>query len=240
MSPTSRPGNGGSSRKCSTATSWSACTASARSSASSDPQVRESNVLFLPHAHAQAQRVFRQRRDLPRRHAAGRSLNDRFCEMVKEFVGKLGGGLVVIAGPRFGPQRNASDAAGRHAAGHCRSEGRAADRPAISRSSACGSRRMPAAISSCSSARTTSKTRRPGTTWASCRGISRWRCSTARARRLPGRASDRQCARRQDAAAADRRSAVRQGRSGLSRLQRNVAAAAASTARSITGSSGRS
>ena len=37
--------------------------------------------------------------DMPRA-----QLNDRYCEMVKEFVGNLGGGLVVIAGPRFGPR----------------------------------------------------------------------------------------------------------------------------------------
>ena len=31
------------------------------------------------------------------------TLSTRFCEMTKEFVGKFGGGLVVLAGPRFGP-----------------------------------------------------------------------------------------------------------------------------------------
>ena len=31
------------------------------------------------------------------------ALSPRFCEMTEEFVGKFGGGLVVIAGPRFGP-----------------------------------------------------------------------------------------------------------------------------------------
>ena len=35
--------------------------------------------------------------DMPRQ-----ALNDRFCEMVKEYVGNLGGGLVVINGPEFG------------------------------------------------------------------------------------------------------------------------------------------
>jgi hypothetical protein len=37
--------------------------------------------------------------DLPRS-----SLSDRFCEMTKEYVSNLGGGLVVIVGPRFGPR----------------------------------------------------------------------------------------------------------------------------------------
>ena len=31
------------------------------------------------------------------------ALSDRFCELTEEFVGEFGGGLVVIAGPRFGP-----------------------------------------------------------------------------------------------------------------------------------------
>jgi len=31
------------------------------------------------------------------------TLSPEFCEMTREFVGKFGGGLVVIAGPRFGP-----------------------------------------------------------------------------------------------------------------------------------------
>src|SRR5262245_40098638 len=32
------------------------------------------------------------------------ALSDRCCEMTREYVGNLGGGLVVIAGPRFGPR----------------------------------------------------------------------------------------------------------------------------------------
>jgi hypothetical protein len=31
------------------------------------------------------------------------ALGQRFCEMTKEFVGKFGGGLVVVSGPRYGP-----------------------------------------------------------------------------------------------------------------------------------------
>jgi len=70
--------------------------------ASSDPQVRESNVLFVPTLTPKRSEFFANDvvflGDMPRN-----SLSDRFCEMVKEFVGRFGGGLVVIAGPRFGP-----------------------------------------------------------------------------------------------------------------------------------------
>jgi hypothetical protein len=71
--------------------------------ASSDPRVRESNVLFLPTLTPKRSEFFANDvlflDDMPRT-----ALNDRFGEMVKEFVGNLGGGLVVIAGPRFGPR----------------------------------------------------------------------------------------------------------------------------------------
>jgi hypothetical protein len=70
--------------------------------ASSDPQVRETNILFLPTLTPQRSEFFANDviflGDMPR-HA----LTDRFCEMTREFVGRFGGGLVVIAGPRFGP-----------------------------------------------------------------------------------------------------------------------------------------
>ncbi|MDX1946364.1 MAG: hypothetical protein SFU86_13265 [Pirellulaceae bacterium] len=71
--------------------------------ASSDPRVRESNILFLPTLTPKRSDFFANDvlflDDMPK---AG--LSDRFCEMVKEYVGSLGGGLVVIAGPRFGPR----------------------------------------------------------------------------------------------------------------------------------------
>src|SRR5262245_55399348 len=70
---------------------------------SSDPRVRESNVLFLPTLTPKRSEFFASDvlflDDMPR---AG--LSDRFCEMTKQYVGELGGGLVVIAGPRFGPR----------------------------------------------------------------------------------------------------------------------------------------
>lgn len=70
---------------------------------SSDPRVRESNVLFLSTLTPKRSEFFASDviflDDMPRS-----ALSDRFCEMVKEYVGNLGGGLVVIAGPRFGPR----------------------------------------------------------------------------------------------------------------------------------------
>ncbi len=68
---------------------------------SSDPKVRISNELFLPTLTPQRSEFFAQDviflGDMP-----STTLNPRFCEMLKEFVDKFGGGLVVIAGPRFG------------------------------------------------------------------------------------------------------------------------------------------
>lgn len=70
--------------------------------ASSDPRVREKNVLFLPTLTPSRSEFFANDviflGDTP-----GTMLGERFCEMVKQFVGVFGGGLVVIAGPRFGP-----------------------------------------------------------------------------------------------------------------------------------------
>lgn len=70
---------------------------------SSDPRVREANILFLSTLTPKRSEFFANDviflDDMPRA-----NLNDRFCEMVKEYVGNLGGGLVVIAGPRFGPK----------------------------------------------------------------------------------------------------------------------------------------
>ncbi len=69
---------------------------------SSDPTVRESNDLFLPTLTLPRNEFFEYDviflGDMP-----ASSLSSRFGEMVKEFVGKFGGGLVVMAGPRFGP-----------------------------------------------------------------------------------------------------------------------------------------
>ena len=77
--------------------------------ASSDPRVRESNQLFLRTLTPQRGAFFANDvlflDDVPRT-----VLSPRFGSMVREFVGNLGGGLVVIAGPRFGPQELAGTA----------------------------------------------------------------------------------------------------------------------------------
>jgi hypothetical protein len=74
---------------------------------SADPKVRQTNELFLssltpPRAEFFVNDVLFLG-DMP-----GQSLSTRFCEMVKEFVDKFGGGLVILAGPNFGPGQLAS------------------------------------------------------------------------------------------------------------------------------------
>ncbi len=69
---------------------------------SSDPKVRQQNELFLPTLTPKRSDFFANDviflGDMP-----GSTLSPRFCELTKEFVGRFGGGLVVISGPRFGP-----------------------------------------------------------------------------------------------------------------------------------------
>jgi len=69
---------------------------------SADPRVRRSNQLFLPTLTPPRSEFFQSDviflGDMP-----SSALNTRFFEMVREFVSKFGGGLVVLAGPRFGP-----------------------------------------------------------------------------------------------------------------------------------------
>jgi hypothetical protein len=69
---------------------------------SSDPKVRQTNELFLPTLTPKRSDFFANDviflGDMP-----GSKLSPRYCELTKEFVGRFGGGLVVIAGPRFGP-----------------------------------------------------------------------------------------------------------------------------------------
>jgi hypothetical protein len=69
---------------------------------SSDPKVRQSNELFLASMSPQRSEFFAYDVILLGDMPAG-ALGSRFCEMVQEFVGNFGGGLVVMAGPRFGP-----------------------------------------------------------------------------------------------------------------------------------------
>ncbi len=69
---------------------------------SADPVVRETNDLFLPSLTLPRNEFFQTDviflGDMP-----AASLTSRFCELTREFVGQFGGGLVVMAGPRFGP-----------------------------------------------------------------------------------------------------------------------------------------
>jgi hypothetical protein len=69
---------------------------------SADPVVRETNEVFLPTLTLPRSQFFENDviflGDMP-----ASALSTRFCEMTKEFVSQFGGGLVVMAGPRFGP-----------------------------------------------------------------------------------------------------------------------------------------
>jgi hypothetical protein len=76
---------------------------------SADPAVRRSNELFLPTLTPRRSDFFANDviflGDMP-----ASALSPRFCEMTREFVGKFGGGLVVVSGPRFGPGQLAGTA----------------------------------------------------------------------------------------------------------------------------------
>jgi hypothetical protein len=69
---------------------------------SADPKVRSANSLFMPALTPARSEFFANDviflGDMP-----SSALSTRFCEMTKEFVEKFGGGLVIIAGSRFGP-----------------------------------------------------------------------------------------------------------------------------------------
>ncbi len=75
---------------------------------SSDPQVRQQNELFLASMTPPRTEFFKNDLiflgDMPSGPPTP-ALSDRFCKLVKEFVGQKGGGLVVLCGPRFGPQQ---------------------------------------------------------------------------------------------------------------------------------------
>jgi hypothetical protein len=76
---------------------------------SADPAVRRSNELFLSTLTLRRSEFFANDviflGDMP-----AAALSPRFCEMTREFVGKFGGGLVVVSGPRFGPGQLAGTA----------------------------------------------------------------------------------------------------------------------------------
>ena len=74
---------------------------------SADPKVRQTNELFLPSLTPPRGEFFVNDviflGDMP-----ATSLSTRYCEMLKEFVDKFGGGLVIVSGPNFGPGELAS------------------------------------------------------------------------------------------------------------------------------------
>ncbi len=72
--------------------------------ASSDPRVRQANPLFLP-TLAQPPQTFHANDVVFLDDFPAAALTPHFCAMLEHFVAELGGGLVVIAGPRFGPQQ---------------------------------------------------------------------------------------------------------------------------------------
>lgn len=69
---------------------------------SADPKVRQTNELFLPALTPPRAEFFAHDvillGDVP-----ASALSPTFCKLVEEFVGKFGGGLVMLSGPRFGP-----------------------------------------------------------------------------------------------------------------------------------------
>ena len=69
-----------------------------------DPRVPAENELFLPELPVDRADFFRLDAifldDAPKE-----MLTSEFCQRVEEFVDQFGGGLVVVAGPRFGPQQ---------------------------------------------------------------------------------------------------------------------------------------
>jgi hypothetical protein len=69
---------------------------------SADPIVRETNELFLPTLTLPRSQFF-ENDVIFLGDMSSSALSTRFCEMAKEFVSQFGGGLVVMAGPRFGP-----------------------------------------------------------------------------------------------------------------------------------------
>lgn len=75
---------------------------------SSDPKVRKQNTLFLPTMAPPRSEFFAYDLifigDMPAAPPLS-ALSNRFCDMVKEFVGEMGGGVVFLSGPRFGPQQ---------------------------------------------------------------------------------------------------------------------------------------
>ncbi|MGQ9822631.1 MAG: hypothetical protein ACUVQK_12285 [Thermogutta sp.] len=69
---------------------------------SADPQVRERNPLFVPVLRMPRKDLFLYDVVILSDVSAD-MLTEGFCEQLEQFVAQFGGGLVVLAGPRFGP-----------------------------------------------------------------------------------------------------------------------------------------
>jgi hypothetical protein len=69
---------------------------------SSDPKVRTTNPLFLA-SIAPKRSDFLANDVIFLGDMPASALNERFCDLAREFVTQFGGGLVIISGPRFGP-----------------------------------------------------------------------------------------------------------------------------------------
>ncbi len=136
---------------------------------SADPAVRETNELFLPTLTPKRSEFFANDviflGDMP-----ASTLSTRFCEMTKEFVSKFGGGLVVIAGPRFGPGELAQTPLADMLPVVVDPDARVRDE----REFRCGSPPAPLQYDFMQlGSRRSGERSRPGTTWARCPGISR-------------------------------------------------------------------
>jgi hypothetical protein len=188
--------------------------------ASSDPQVRETNILFLPTLTPKRSEFFANDviflGDMPRN-----ALTDRFCEMTREFVGRFGGGLVVIAGARFGPAQLRGTALEDMLPVILDPESRLRDERSfrLRRTVPC----RPLSVHATGQHR---RGKHAGLEQSAIAALVPAGGPGPRPGVRAGRASRGHLPGRQDAAAADRHPPVRRGRSRLSGLRRDVAAAA--------------
>jgi len=171
---------------------------------SADPKVRKTNELFLTTLSPARSEFFAHDvivlGDMP-----ASALSPRFCRMTEEFVGDFGGGLVVMAGPRFGPGQLAQTLLGDLLPVKVDPNGRVRHREPF-------------------------RLRRTGER----EGVGQSRAAllvsaggaTPPVGHGPGRAPDRRVRRREDAPAAGGRGELRPGRGRVSRVQRDVAPAA--------------
>ena len=202
---------------------------------SADPRVRQTNELFLPTMTPPRSEFFANDviflGDMP-----ASALSPRFCEMVKEFVGDFGGGLVILAGPAVRARAIGRHAAGRHAAGGRRSARRDSTTGSRSRLQLTPDGRAVRLHAAWAARRPENQQGlgQPGPAAL----VSAGRAAASAWPTVLAEHPTRHLRRRQDAAAADRHPPLRPGRSHLPGLQRDLAAAAQVSASSTTASSG--